>query len=308
MKKIAIWVAMTLLSAAPAFAQGADAFPFTRIERDPAASAMAGASVSSTASPAWSAFRNAAVLPLSEKTFDVAVGYQLWAPDMAKANHINAGLSYKLSERFGLSLGFASQTGESYDNFVDNGEISGSITPKDLLVAVGAGFSVSDRLALGINARFVNQKLGPDDSFTGFSGDLFAQFQASEALSLTAGLSTLGSSIESATKEKFSQPASILVAGSYGLALAEDHQLDAYLNADYYFSGNYGVALGAEYTWKGMVSARAGYRIASEEAVIPSHLGLGVGVKLKGARLDVSYLTASDALANTLCFGVGFSF
>lgn len=308
MKRLSVVIAALTLIAAGAFAQGKDALPFTRIDLDPVSSGMAGASVSSTGTAAWTGFRNAAVLPFHDGSFDAAASYQMWAPNGPKASHINAGAAYRFSDRFGLALGFTSQSGEAYDVLDDVGSVQGSFTPKDMVIGLGLGIGISERFSLGINARYATQKLSDDDSYQGVSGDVYALYRATDALDITVGLSTLGTSVESSTREKFKQPASLLAAASYQLAINEQMGLQAHLAGDYYFSGNYGFALGAQYDWNRMIFARAGYRLASKEAVIPSHLALGIGGAYKGIRLDLSYLTASKSIGNTLTIGLGYSF
>lgn len=307
MKHILISAIVLLAASVPALAQS-DALPFTRIERDPVAAGMAGASVSSSSHGAYSAFRNAAVLPFTRQKLAAGVSYQRWTPDVSLTNNIQGGFAYKLSERMGVSVGFATQSGEAFDQLNNDGSVAGSITPKDNLVAVGLGFGVSEAMAIGVNARYAMQNLGPDASYNGVSGDLFVLYHPSEALDLTAGISTLGTSVKSVTKKSFSQPASVNLGAAYRMGFAEIHAVEATANADYYFSGSYGVALGAEYGWNGMVFARAGYRLASKEAVIPTHAALGLGFQYKGIRLDAAWLTASKALGNTLAFGLGYAF
>ena len=300
-----------LFALAPVFAQG-DALPMTRIERDPAAAGMAGASMASTSSSsaAWSAFRNGALLPFARmECFSAGANYQIWSPDLAKTTHINVGAAYKLSDRFGFSLGFASQSGEAYDVFNADGTPAGCYYPKDMILAFGAGFAVTDQLSVGVNARYARQNLSDDVSYNGTSGDLYILYRPAEALNLTAGVSTLGTKITSASGNSFSQPASVMLAGSYGLDLLDGtFSVEPNLAADYYFSGNWAAAAGAELGFKNIVFARAGYRLASKEAVIPSHASVGVGLQLKGVRLDAAWLTASKALGNTLTLSLGYSF
>lgn len=292
----------------PAFAQGgSDALPFTRIGRDVRLSGMAGASFTSSSQVAYSAFSNAAVLPFFEGSMDGAVSYQNWAPDGACGTNLNAGIAFRFGG-FGLSLGAVSQMGEAYSVIGADGAAGKVFTPKDLILSAGMGFRIGESFSLGLNARFAKQTLAEGVSYNGFSGDLYALYRLSPAFDLTAGISTLGTKVKSASGKEFSQPASARFGATYRLSLAEEHAIEANLGADYYFSGNYGVAVGAEYGWKGMVFARAGYRMASKEAVIPSHAGIGLGAKWNGIRLDVSFLTASKALGNTLAVGLGYSF
>ena len=295
-----------LLALAPVFAQG-DALPMTRIERDPAVLGMAGASLSSSSSAAYSAFRSAAVLPFADMEMIAAgVGYQIWSPDLAKSQNLSASVAYRLSDRFGISAGVVSQKGEAYDVFKADGTPDGSYTPKDLVVAAGAGFAVTDGLSVGVNARYANQTLAEDVSYNGVSGDLWVLYRPLAELSLTAGVSTLGTQVTSASGKSYSQPASAVLAGSYRWDFATDHRIEPCFTADYYFSGNWGVSAGAEYAWKGLVHLRGGYRIASKEAVIPSHAAVGLGIHVKGVRVEAAWLTASKALGNTLTLGLVF--
>ena len=304
MKKIILITLLALAGASAALAQGGqDALPFTRIDRNPALSGMAGASIASSDEAAWSAFRNAASLPFFQKSLDTGIGYQLWAPSGAKSSNINVGVAYKFSDKIGLSLGFASQSGSAYDVISDDGEVTGTFSPNDMVVALGFGIGLGEKMSLGINGRFANQKLGADLSYMGFSGDIMLQIHPSDMLQFVAGVSTLGNSITSATRKKFAQPAHAVVGAEF--KPLEGLKVDA--EAEYYFSKNFAAAIGAEYCIADIVFVRAGYRYATQYAVLPSHLALGVGAKFKGFRLDVSYLTASPALGNTLNFGIGFS-
>lgn len=63
------------LSASAAYAQG-DALSFVRIIGDPVSAGMGFAGAASTSGTAYSAFRNSAVIPLSEKKADIGAGYQ----------------------------------------------------------------------------------------------------------------------------------------------------------------------------------------------------------------------------------------
>lgn len=67
-------------------------------------------------------------------------------------------------------------------------------------------------------------------------------------------------------------------------------------------------AAGAQYALKDMVFFRAGYHLGSSETAIPPYLSLGLGFHFRGIRLDVSFLTASETLGNTLAFGLGYVF
>ena len=207
-----------------------------------------------------------------------------------------------------MSLGYALNNGEAYEVLDYNGQVSGEFSPKDHVIALGAGIGLGESFSIGVNARYAMQKLSPEDSFKGVSGDVFVAYQINPDFRVTAGVSTLGTSITASNRKKFSQPASAQVAVDWGTRFAKVHSLHVMADGAYYFSGNFGVAAGLQYSWNDMVFVRGGYRFASEFCVIPSHLALGIGAKFAGVHIDLSYLTASKALGNTLNIGLGYSF
>lgn len=283
---------------AAATLQAQDALTFTQIDRNPVTSAFAGAGSASMGNTAWSAFSNASVLPFYDGTLDASVSYQNWMPGLSKAMHVNAGVAYKVTSALGLSVGYALQKEAAMDGF----------RPTDQVIALGVAYGLGEKWALGVNGRFASQRLTEEFKYSGFSGDAFVAFQPSKALRLTAGVSTLGTKVDSYSGYSFRQPASAKVAADWCLRFADALGIEVLADAGYFFSGEYGVSVGAQLDWDEMVFLRGGYRYASEGCAIPGHVGLGAGIKFLGIRLDVSFLAASPALGNTLCAGLGYSF
>ena len=308
MKKYLLALAALSLSASVAFAQGTDALGFTQINHNPVTSAFAGAGSAYNGTAAWSAFSNASILPFYEGTMDMAAGLQLWAPGTSKSTNIGIGTAVKFTRRIAFSVGYTMNSGQSYDLLDYNGQVSGKFSPKDHVIALGAGFGLGESFGVGVNLRYAMQKLSAEDSFGGVSGDVFVAYQFNPDFRVTAGVSTLGTAITANNRKKFSQPANAKLAVDWGTRFAEVHSLHLMADGEYYFSGNFGVAAGLQFSWNDMVFVRAGYRFASEYCVIPSHLALGIGAKFFGVHVDVSYLTASKALGNTLNIGLGYSF
>ena len=295
MRRILLALALSLAAIS---LQAQDALPFTRIDRNPVTSAFAGAGSASMGNVAWSAFSNASVLPFFDGKLDAAVSYQNWAPEMSKTMHVNGGVAYKVAPNLGVSVGYAFQKGTPLESF----------HPADQVVALGLAYGLGEKLALGVNGRFASQKLTESVKYSGLSGDVFVAFQPVPALRLTAGVSTLGTSVSSASGESLTQPVSAKAAADWCMRFADAFGLEMLADADYYFSGEYGASLGAQLDWNDMVFLRGGYRYASETCVIPGHIGLGAGLKFSGFRLDVSWLTGSLILKNTICAGLGYSF
>lgn len=282
-------------------AQGTDALPFTRIGLDPEVSGMAGAGASFVETGAYTAFSGASALPFTLGKADAAVSYRLWAPGAGKTNIVSAAASFKPAERFGLAVGYSFQAGQ---------ELVSGDKPSSHIVALGAGFGITSGLSVGVNARYAMQKLTAEYKQSGFSADLFVNWIPAPGFGVSAGIANLGTSVKDMSGDAYSQPAEARVAFDWTREWdsAEKHQTRLLLDAEAYFSGSMAITAGAQYSWNKMLYARTGYRLAGKNNVIPSHLALGLGVHWHGLRLDLSWLTASKALGNTLAVGLGYSF
>ena len=280
-------------------AQGTDALPFTRIGLDPEVSGMAGAGASFVETGAYTAFSGASALPFTLGKADAAVSYRLWAPGAGKTNIVSAAASFKPFQRLGLALGYSYQAGQ---------ELASGDIPVSQIVAAGIGFGINSELSVGVNARYSMQKLTADYGYKGFSGDVFLNWRPIPAFGLSMGAANIGSTIRGKDSEVYSQPALARLAIDWTRAWGSAHETRLLMDAEAYFSGNTAITAGVQYAWNKMVYARAGYRFASENCVIPRHLALGLGVHWHGLRLDLSWFTASKALGNTLAIGLGYSF
>ena len=294
------------LSISASYAQG-DAMSFLRIARDPASAGMGFAGTASTSGTAWSAFRNASVIPLSESRMDIGLNWQSWAPQGAKSNNINFGSAFRLGERFGIAVGAAYQGGESYSRIDETGKASGTFSPGEMIVGGGLGFEIIDGLAVGINMRYASQKLAKDASYSAICGDAFVTYRL-KSLNISAGVSSLGTSVKGADGTCYSLPASATLGLDWTAGFAEAHAVKLAADADYFFSGGLSAAFGAQYSFRDMIFARAGYHYGSDAAPLPSFATLGLGVKFAGVQLNAAYLLASEALAGTLTIGLGYSF
>jgi hypothetical protein len=296
-----------VLCAGVASAQGSEALPFMRIVRDPVSAGMGFTGVASSSRIAYSSFVNSAMIPFSQLKGDVGASFQGWAPGGVKSTNVAFGTAFRLGDNLGLSAGGAYQIGEKYEMFDDSGFQTGTGKPSDVLVNVGAGYRILDFLSVGVNARFASEKLSPDDSYSAFGADVFVAL-ALDGVRISAGVSSVGSSISSASGGSFSIPASATLGADYSKCFADVHGVELALDADYFFSGAFTAALGAQYSYDDMIFARAGYHLGSESAVLPSFMTLGVGVKFAGFSANFAYLLGDESISNTLTVGIGYSF
>lgn len=273
------------------------ALGFIRIDRNPRTSALAGAGAASADNGAYAAFRNAATLSFLPGLGDVAGGVQLWemSNEVDKTTNLLACTGFRFG-KFGVALGTAFQMGVPVSAY----------NPSDLLVSLGLSYAIFDGLSLGVNARFAQQNFTQAVHVNGFSADVTVFGKIDDAISLIGGVACLGPKVKGSAAA-YSQPSYAHVGAAWHKAFAE-HGISLALDAECNFDGGVAGAVGAVYSYDQTAFLRVGYRLSGKNVAIPSHLALGVGVQLHGFRADVSYLTASPVLGNTLSIGVGYSF
>ncbi|MGN0201746.1 MAG: PorV/PorQ family protein [Candidatus Cryptobacteroides sp.] len=286
---------------------GSVALPFIRICRDAATAGMGFTGSASTSSVAYSAFTNSAMLPFAERKLSAGLSFQGWAPDGEKNTNLAFGSAFRFGDRFGISIGAALQNGEEYEIFDQTGSMRGTDRTKDLLVGLGFGCRIAGNLSAGVNLKYAGETLAGDVSLSAFAADVFLAYKW-KGLNVTAGVSSVGTSVSAASGDSFSLPSSASVGAAYDLAFSEKHGLNFALDADCFFNGGITAALGAEYSFADMVFARAGYHYGSSTAVLPSFVTVGLGARFVGIDINFAYLTGNEVLGNTLTIGIGYSF
>lgn len=306
-KNILTTAMVCLTTVSFASARDGEALPFVRIVHDPVSAGMGFSGVASVSGTTYSSFWNSSVIPFAAERMSVGVSGQMWAPDGTKSTNLAFGSAFRAGKRLGFSIGGAYQIGEEYSLMDETGNAAGTFNPNDIALNAGAGFLILDNLSVGANVRYASQKLSSDNSYSAVSADVFLTYRLSD-LNITAGVSSVGSSVKSVAGDSFSLPSSATVGADWSKTFSEIHGLRLAADADYFFSGNVTVAAGAEYSFKNMLFGRAGYHFGTEDAVLPSFATVGLGVRFFGISLDVAYLTANDILGNTLTFGLGYRF
>ena len=301
-------MAAALLCISAAAQDNTPALPWSRIDHNPVTLGTATAGFADLGTAAWASFRNPAVLGLAPVTLDAAASWAGWMPssDEGMLSHINAAAAYRFG-KMGFAIGASYMPGKEYEVFTLAGTSDGKFTPKDVQINAGFGMELIEDLSLGVNVRFLKQSLTKDNDYTSFAGDLAAIYKIGP-ITTALGLSNIGTGIEDAAGNKYDLPTSLTIGSTWDAALADDHGLKASVDADYYFSGDFTAAFGAQYAFKNMIFARAGYHLATDNAVLPSFLTVGLGVSYAGFAFDAAYITANDALGNSFCLGLRYSF
>lgn len=295
-----ILLAGTFISAAQEASPTA-AMAFSAIPSDPAAMAMGG-NTALASSPAWSAHANASVLPFSGKSFAVSAVYQKWQPaSVIGTDNLGVGASCLIKDKLGVSASFVMDKSKPYSIINAGGSRIGEFTPSEMTASLGVCYAVADFLSAGAAAHYMSSSLAADAAVSSIALDVLATAEFS-SLRAVLGVKSLGARVDG-----FSIPTHILAALGYHPLFAEKHalKLDAQLN--YYTVGAVNVALGAEFCFADIVSARAGYCV-SADGLLPSFASVGLGVRFAGVELNAAYLLASEAHAGTMTIGLGYSF
>lgn len=284
--------AASILACITAKAQGgADALPFVRTDFGPALTGTAGAAVASAEAGPWSAFRSAAAMAFPGSLQGAAGEFRLTD---GNAGFSGAGMA-KLAGKLGLGFGLSYLGGDKIGDYRTN----------NFLLSSGFAYSLTDNFSLGANLRFARQNLMESVSYSGASLDINALAKIGYSVTATFGLSALGNKVESASGAAYGQPANIYAGAEYVYGF-DSNKLAVDAMAEYYFSGNFGAAIGASFTYDSMVTVRVGYRFASEWCVLPSHFAAGLEGRFGSFSVYASL--AKMPAAYIACFGAGFSF
>ena len=291
---------LLLLGISAAAQDNTPALPWSRIDHNPVTLGTGTAGFADLGTAAWASFRNPAVLGLAPVTMDAAASWTGWMPssDEGMTSHINAAAAYRFG-KMGVAIGASYMPGKRVEDL--------DFSPSDLQLNAGFGMELMEDLSLGANVRFLRQSLTKDHSYTAFAGDLAAIYRIGP-VTTALGISNLGTPVEAANGTKFDLPSSLTIGSTWDAELAPDHGLKASIDADYYFSGDCTAALGAQYAFRNLLFVRAGYHLATDNAVLPSFLTLGLGASYAGVSLDAAYITGNDALGDSFCLGLRYSF
>ncbi|MBQ7709973.1 MAG: PorV/PorQ family protein [Bacteroidales bacterium] len=277
----------------------AQSMGFLLVSGDAASSGIAGASIAMPGS-AYAPDLNMAAAALSAKKMDAAAGYTLWSPSFGKNGLVSASGYFKATDKLAIGADWKHFSIPAYQIVSAEGRITGSYTPKEFAVGLGASYQIIPGLAAGVHLKFVSSVMADNAKGSAFGADISLQYQLN-GLRAGVALDNLGSKVKYGSNA-YAMPMRVRAGASYsivGVTATAEAQL---------VSGSFMAALGAQYAFKDMLFVRAGYHLGTGKAPIPSHLALGLGAKFAGVHLDVSYWTASETLANTLAFTLGYTF
>lgn len=306
--KTILSTALAALLAVPSFGKDDEALGWSLLQGSPVPSAMGYAGRASANDLSWGAASNPAKLLFSDSRGEGAAMFRSYAPDGVSSTDFGAAFGMRISSRFSVSASGFRQGQDKYEVINEYGDYTGeTFTPSNLGLSVGLGVKIIDKLAVGVTGAFYKSEVAKGSSYNavGLNALLMASLGS---FKLTGGVANIGGSIKDEAGSSFSMPTSVTLGGDWATTLGKVHGVDVALDADYFFKGGASVAFGAQYDWKKMLFARAGYHFGSDKCLLPSFASVGAGVAFHGFGVDFSYLLGNDHLGKTIMVGLRYRF
>lgn len=297
MKKSFLTLSLYAALSLPVYAQS---MPSLFIPVDPVTTGLAGSTIAKDAA-ACAVAVNASAMSFSDARFMSSLSYGMWQPSVADVSTFGAGAFFKMKDRaaLGFTVSYILDKETPITNI--NGAVTGTYTPKDIVVRAGASYLLGESFSLGLSAKMLHSSISPEMSGNAISADLSAMFRK-DIWRASVVLCNLGTSITYGS-DKYAAPVLLKVGGSATMA-----GFTFSAEADYLFEGALSAAAGAEYCFADMAFARVGYHYGSSDKGLPSFASAGLGIKLYGISLDLAYLFLSETLRNSLNISIGYSF
>ena len=242
------------------------------------------------------------MLPKEAPRLDVQAFYGLWAPKTAANSLVGGDVYFRAGERVALTLEGRAFLDKPYDITSATGQVTGSFRPSDLIIGLGAEIFATDALSIGLKARMASSSIAQGSKGNAFCGDVSVRYSG-EMFFASAGVRNLGSKI-SYGSASYALPALVALGGG----IKPDKALTLAAEADYLFAGALMLGIGLEYCIQDIVSLRGGFHYGDPAKALPTFASLGVGAKFAGVHLDLSFLTASKTIGNSLMVGLAYAF
>lgn len=297
MKRIATIVA-TLFFAAQIYGQS---LPFLNISSDPVAQSMGGVSLTLATTP-MSVSGNASMLVHADGMLGVSASHTLWQPEL-QGNNLSSVSGYgKIGDKLAVGIAGKYFSYLPYDVVSDVGYISGTFTPVEYSAEAAVAYRIIAGLSVGVNVRYISSSMAEEMSGSAIGADLSATYKLGN-LKVAAAVTNIGSDVKYG-ENPYKLPAMAKVGAGYVLNVAKTHSIGLHVEGDYLlYQSAFMAGIGAEYSFKDLLSVRGGYHLGSN-GVVPSYASVGAGVQFAGFALNAFYLIG---LHNTFGFSLAFS-
>jgi len=264
------------------------------------AAGMAGA-YSAVSEGAITAHWNPSGLANLEHT-EVALGHFAWFQDITVEQ---AAVAFPVGDRLTMATSITFVNYGTIEGYDLSGAATGELSAYDLAGGVSLGYFVRDDLAIGVTAKYINQRL---DVYTAsaFALDLGLRYELPR-VSLAAVLTNIG------TKLKFDEQAENLPSAvKLGVAARPlDAGLVTSLELEKRIHGDFLIRQGFELGFDDKYFLRTGYDYLPSQngRMLATGITMGAGVKLGFAEFDYAYTPNDKSTTEDLHrFSVVFPF
>lgn len=266
------------------------AMQFACQPRTAASLAMAGIGV----------FDDAAFFVRDTGRVELDLSYAMWERTSAvSTGDVDAGVKYRANSFLGVTVDMhigkmknTIPTDESGD-FLRNGRYS----PSNLSLGLGADFRVIRNVDVKLKARYLRSNFYLGQDYWAVAGDAVATGYFGP-VGVAAGVANIGPKVSG----KYSLPSYALLGATYGYK-----GIEARLEGDYYFFGAFRLAAAASYTFKNIATVRLGYNMGNGTP-LENYASAGLGVRLFGIQLNLTYLFSDNPLNGTAGIGLNYKF
>lgn len=278
---------------------------------DPVAFSMGNTGVVSEAS-AYSIYNNSAATVFGQDKGAFGVSYLGWSPDGVNAKIPSVAGYYKVGQRMSVLLGAQYAIYNKQTIINDKNEPDGTFRPHDYSVNFGVAYRFIDCLSGAVNVRYLNAKIF-DTSASAVGVDVQLMYQKNKFAAALA-LNNMGSEFDFGLS-KVKQPMQVNAGASYKILGEESlHGLEAAAKVGYVFTPSDDksviAGIGLEYSFAGMISARAGYSYGDKDKYMPSFATVGLGFNLANIHLNGGYLigtTKNSPIKNSFVIGLSYT-
>ncbi|GHU94650.1 hypothetical protein FACS1894156_3100 [Bacteroidia bacterium] len=238
--------------------------------------------------------RNMAAIMLNNtRLSEVGASYLAWQPQATNSALINAA-GYTQYKNAGFAAGIRYHTLKAIEKTDEQGNALGSFSPAEYAMELGFAYKMNSAIALGASLRYISSDMGGTKKASAIAADISALYSRKN-LSAGLGFTNLGSKINYGNS-KYSLPTRIQSGVAYRLLNKKEHSVTGVADAAYQLSSGangFASGIGADYTFRNLVSLRAGYHFENE-LVGTSYTTMGCGVHLFGFALNFAYMLASN--------------
>ncbi len=281
------------------------------ISNDPIAFSMGNTGVVAGAS-AFSIYNNSAAASFSENKAAFGVSYLGWQPDGLKTKTPSLSGYYNVGKRISLLLGTQYSFHKKQNIINENNEVSGTFKPSDFSLNVGFAYRLMDQLSAAVNVRYMDAKIF-DTHASAVGVDVQMMYQC-KRLAAALSLNNVGSEFDF-DGSKIKQPTQLNVGASYELLNEESmHDLKLAAKVGYVFAPSNEksviAAVGAEYSYAGLISLRTGYSYSDKKKYLPPFATVGLGLNLANIQLNAGYLigvTKHSPIKNSFIVGLSYT-